>query len=83
MIIVSAPVQRNVFFGFFRLGLDLGPVGKGDWDLDFGLTISHEPSSAKPDFRQISEERSKDTVCSICFGLNKNLITPIKFNFQT
>ena len=40
VIIVSAPVQRIGFLGFFRLGLtleDLGPVGTGDWGLGLGL----------------------------------------------
>ena len=34
------PQSKDQGFGFFRLGLDLGPVGTGDWDLDFGLTIN-------------------------------------------
>ena len=31
------PSPKNWVFGFFRLGLDLGPVGTGDWGLGLGL----------------------------------------------
>ena len=39
MIIVSAPVQRIVFFGFFRLGLDLGLDLWSYWDGGLGLGL--------------------------------------------
>ena len=32
-----SPSPKNWFFGFFRLGQDLGPVGTGDWGLGLGL----------------------------------------------
>ena len=35
------PSSKNWVFGFFKLCLvqDFGPVGRGDWYLDLGLTI--------------------------------------------
>ena len=39
VIIVSAPAQRIGFFGFFRLGLDLGSTLGTYWDGGLGLGL--------------------------------------------
>ncbi len=69
VIILSAPFQRILFLGFFRLGLDLwsgfgGLLGQGIWDLNLGLTFQFfgfvQPQT-KPEYKILWTKSLKES----------------------